>query len=66
MKPYVCINSNCSFPGKNRFEMAFNEESIMDEQNLASVFCPFCKKEMIPQTFMDTCHKPEFDKALVR
>jgi len=44
---YSCVNHNCSFPGANPFEMTFKSESIMDENNVASLFCPFCGNELI-------------------
>jgi hypothetical protein len=45
---YYCTNKNCSYPGETRFEMKFKSEYIMDNNNLASTFCPFCRKEMTP------------------
>ncbi|MCF8114479.1 MAG: hypothetical protein K9K21_11580 [Desulfotignum sp.] len=45
---YICTHTHCSYPGATRFEMAFKEESIMDDNNVATTFCPFCKKEMMP------------------
>lgn len=44
---YHCTNINCSFPGKGQFEMTFDTESIIDINNVATVFCPFCKKQMV-------------------
>lgn len=44
---YICTHVHCSHPGTNRFEMSFKAESIMDEKNVATPFCPFCKKEMM-------------------
>lgn len=44
---YICVNHNCSFPGATAFEMTFKSESIMDENNVASLFCPFCKHELM-------------------
>jgi hypothetical protein len=45
---YICTHVHCSHPGSTRFEMTFKSESIMDDNNVATAFCPFCKKEMIP------------------
>lgn len=45
---YTCQNQNCSFPGKNQFKLAIDGETVMDVKNMATVFCPFCKKEMAP------------------
>jgi hypothetical protein len=44
---YICTHVDCSHPGTNRFEMSFKAESIMDDRNVATPFCPFCKKEML-------------------
>ncbi|MBT6340244.1 MAG: hypothetical protein HOJ48_13210 [Desulfobacula sp.] len=44
---FQCTNTNCNFPGKGQFEMTFNTESIVDSNNIATVFCPFCKKPMM-------------------
>ncbi len=44
---YICTHVHCSHPGTRRFEMSFRPESIMDEKNVATPFCPFCKNEMI-------------------
>ncbi len=45
---FTCLNHNCSYPGKNNFEMTIDEETVMDNKNMATIFCPFCKKEMEP------------------
>ena len=45
---YICTHNHCSYPGSTRFEMSFKAESIMDDRNVATAFCPFCKKEMVP------------------
>ena len=44
---YICVNHNCSFPGTNHFEMTFKSEYIMDENNTATLFCPFCGAELM-------------------
>ncbi|MCA1787857.1 MAG: hypothetical protein LC657_17930 [Desulfobacteraceae bacterium] len=45
---YICAHEHCSYPGSTRFEMSFTSESIMDDNNVATAFCPFCKKELMP------------------
>ncbi|MFN2437332.1 MAG: hypothetical protein ABR513_09615 [Desulfotignum sp.] len=45
---YICVHEHCSYPGSTRFEMSFKSESIMDDNNVATAFCPFCKKELMP------------------
>lgn len=58
---YICVNHNCSFPGANAFEMTFKSESIMDENNVASLFCPFCGNELmlvkVPDVFPEKLSK---------
>jgi len=50
---YQCKNNSCSFPGETQFEMKFKSESIMDDNNLAAAFCPFCKGEITPSFLID-------------
>ena len=50
---YQCVNNNCNYPGADRFEMTLKSESIMDVNNLAATFCPFCKKKMMACNPMD-------------
>ena len=50
---YTCRNQNCCFPGKNNFKMTIDQETVMDERNIATVFCPFCKNEMEPDLIND-------------
>ena len=54
---YNCTNINCNFPGKDQFEMTFNTESIIDINNLATVFCPFCKKAMETSDLLTSLEK---------
>ncbi|HAR33844.1 MULTISPECIES: hypothetical protein [unclassified Desulfobacter] len=58
---YICVNHNCSFPGANPFEVTFKSESIMDENNVASLFCPFCGNELmlvrVPDVFPENLPK---------
>ncbi len=58
---YTCKNNNCSYPGDTQFEMRFKSETIMDKNNFAAVFCPFCKQEMDRSVFMDVPSDPEID-----
>lgn len=56
---YTCRNKNCSYPGKSNFEMTIDEETVMDDKNMATVFCPFCKKEMKPKVLHGSGISPE-------
>lgn len=58
---YNCTNINCNFPGKDQFKMTFNTESIIDINNLATVFCPFCKQPMVTSEILNGLEKPEVD-----
>lgn len=44
---FDCKNISCSFPGEGQFKMKLNSEYIMDKNNVATVFCPFCKESMV-------------------
>ncbi|MCF6247962.1 MAG: hypothetical protein L3J69_11450 [Desulfobacula sp.] len=55
---FTCKNNNCSHPGNHQFEMTFDEETIMDAKNMASIFCPFCKAEMFPASAPDNLDGP--------
>lgn len=44
---YHCTNNNCNFPGNDQFKMTFDTETIIDTNNIATIFCPFCKKPML-------------------
>ena len=48
---FNCTNNNCNYPGDTQFEMTLNQETIMDNNNVATIFCPFCKKEMVSSVF---------------
>ncbi len=43
---YTCENTNCSFPSEGRYELVFRCKSIMDEKNVATFFCPYCKEKL--------------------
>ncbi len=51
---FNCTNNNCNYPGDTRFEMTLNQETIMDNNNVAAIFCPFCKKEMVSSVAKST------------
>ena len=56
---YICTHHHCSYPGSTRFEMSFKAESIMDDKNVATPFCPFCKHEMVPAPIVPMDCRPE-------
>lgn len=60
---YHCTNNNCNYPGDTQFEMTFKSEYIMDNNNLATTFCPFCKAEMEPSISMDFPNNTNVEKT---
>jgi len=54
---YECKNNNCSYPGSTQFEIIFQPEAIMDHNNLAAIFCHFCKKKMLLSIPLDMANK---------
>ncbi len=43
---YKCENRDCSYPGDKDYELILSLEGIMDEHNLADIFCPHCMVEL--------------------
>jgi hypothetical protein len=43
---YVCKNKRCSYQADQSFELTVPSESIMDEKNVATFFCPHCSQEL--------------------
>lgn len=46
-KKYCCTNPECTKEDKDGFVKVLNQESIMDEQNIAQMFCPRCKERLV-------------------
>lgn len=59
---FHCTNINCNFPGENQFKLKFNTESIVDINNLATVFCPFCKQPMVTSELLNSLKKSDSDE----
>lgn len=59
---YSCKNPSCSYPGASQYEIIFKTETILDANNLAANFCPFCKQEMTPSVSKDVMSSPESDR----
>jgi hypothetical protein len=60
---FFCENISCSYPGVTRYEISFDFKSIMDINNLAVPFCPFCKNEMRRFIPIDVPHHPTFNRS---
>ena len=45
---FYCSNDICTGADKGPFVLELAQESVMDGNNLATIFCPNCSKEMKP------------------
>jgi len=46
--------------------MTFNTESIIDINNFATVFCPFCKKPMLASELLSSNNSSNIDADDIR
>lgn len=44
---YCCTNPDCAKKDETGIVMTLDDESIMDEKNLAQMFCPRCKSRLV-------------------
>lgn len=45
-KEFYCPNPQCTDKEEGTYVKVLNQESVMDEQNLAQMFCPRCKTRL--------------------
>ncbi len=45
---YTCINPECKPDGDDPFVLTLNLDNVMDEKNIAQMYCPHCKSELKP------------------
>jgi hypothetical protein len=45
---FYCNNEKCTHADKGPFVLELAQESVMDGNNLATIFCPRCSKPMKP------------------
>jgi hypothetical protein len=43
---YICENKECSYTAGQAYALFVQSESIMDEQNIATFFCPHCNEKL--------------------
>jgi len=43
---YVCANKRCRYRSDHPYELIVSTESIMDEKNIATFFCPHCNEKL--------------------
>ncbi len=46
-KKYCCSNPECKNDENQGYVKVLNQESVMDEQNIAQMFCPRCKSRLV-------------------
>jgi competence CoiA-like predicted nuclease len=46
-KKYCCTNPECTKEKKEVFVKVLNQESVMDDKNVAQMFCPKCKSRLV-------------------
>lgn len=44
---FCCTNPDCTKEDKDAIVMILDQESIMDEKNMAQMFCPNCKSRLV-------------------
>lgn len=45
----ACQNEDCTYQGAEDYVMCIPSEAVMDENNMAVVFCPHCRKTLCKQ-----------------
>lgn len=45
---YECTNEGCREKNERRHELDLPAELVMDEQNVAEMYCPKCKRKLKP------------------
>lgn len=43
---YMCENKECHSASDRAYELFLQSESIMDEKNIATLFCPRCNTKL--------------------
>lgn len=44
---YLCPNKSCTSEDGKPYTQAFTSESYMDDNNIATVYCPRCQQRMV-------------------
>lgn len=43
---FICTNQHCNRATDQVYELVVQAESIMDEKNIATFFCPHCNEKL--------------------
>ncbi|MCG8687498.1 MAG: hypothetical protein MI892_21660 [Desulfobacterales bacterium] len=54
-KKYYCNNPECPEGSKEGVVKVLKQESVMDEKNVAQMFCPKCKSRLISYEKEEPC-----------
>jgi hypothetical protein len=46
-RKFHCTNADCSFGKSSDSVYEIHQEAWMDENNIATIFCPYCKQELV-------------------
>ena len=44
---FRCENENCPSPESESYVKVLEVDAIMDEKNMATLYCPYCKKALV-------------------
>lgn len=50
---YYCQNKKCKTVEKNSHVLTLKLDDVMDEKNLAQMFCPHCKTELRTSSLLE-------------
>lgn len=50
---YYCQNEKCKVARKKSYVLKLRLDDVMDEKNIAQMFCPHCKAELKTDKFQD-------------
>ena len=49
---FRCENENCQSPEAQPYVKILEVDAIMDEKNMATLYCPYCKQALVKDTEM--------------
>lgn len=47
---FFCKNEKCTYSEPEPFEIKLNMDAVMDEKNIADLFCPHCEEPLTRKT----------------
>jgi hypothetical protein len=46
---YVCFEKDCYYEGEGKFFIHLKGELCVDMNNIATIFCPYCRNVKVPE-----------------